>query len=102
VLRGERAAQVVHRELMDRWHRGIVELLERYRLRGTLAPGVEPAAAATGWVNLMFGTFMDRLLVLGRARGRFLSPEFADLLKTQAVAFALRLERKEGKGDRQP
>src|SRR3972149_6626536 len=95
VLRGDRAAQAVHRELMDRWHRGIVELLIRYDERKALAPGVEPAGGATAWVNLMFGIFMDRSLSLGRSRGRFLSPEFREQLEAQAVTFALRMERKE-------
>ena len=101
VLRGDRAAQAVHRELMDRWHRGIVELLTRYDERKALAPGVEPAEAATSWVNLMFGIFMDRSLSLGRSRGRFLSPEFREQLEAQAVTFALRMERKEMSHDGQ-
>jgi len=101
VLRGDRAAQAVHRELMDRWNRGIVELLTRYHRRKALAPGVEPAEAATAWVNLMFGTFMDRLLALGRSRGRLLSPEFREQLEAQAVTFALRMERKDMSHDGQ-
>ncbi len=95
VLRGDRAAQAVHRELMDRWHRGILELLARYGQRRALAKDVEPVEAATLWVNLMFGTFVDRLLGLGRSRGRFMSAEFTEQLQAQAVAFALRLERRD-------
>lgn len=101
VLRGDRVARAAHRELMDRWLGGILELLTRYGQRGALSPGVEPAEAATSWVNLMFGTFMDRLLGLGRSRGRFLSPEFTEQLQAQAVAFALRLERKDASNDGQ-
>lgn len=101
VLRGDRAAQAVHRELMDRWHRGILELLTRYAQRRALITGLEPAAAATLWVNLMFGTFMDRLLGLGRSRGRLLSPELKEQLEAQAVAFALQLERKDVSHDGQ-
>lgn len=99
VLIGDRGARAVHRELMDRWHSGILELLTRYDRRGALTDGVEPGEAATSWVNLMFGIFMDRLLVLGRARGRFLSPEFEEHLKAQAMAFAVRLEVKEVSSD---
>lgn len=95
VLRGDRAAQAVHRELMDRWRRGIEELLTRYARRGALPPGVDVTEGATSWVNLMFGTFMDRTLALGRSRARFLSPEFEERLQAEAAGFALPLERKD-------
>ncbi len=101
VLRGDRAAQAVHRELMDRWHKGILELLTRYDERSALVPDVEVAEAATTWVNLMFGTFVDRLLVVGRTRARFLSPELAELLEAHALSLASRLERKEESHDAQ-
>lgn len=95
VLRGDRGAQAVHRELMDRWHAGILELLTLYQGRGVLPPAVQPQEATTAWVNLMFGTFMDRSLSLGRSRGRFLSQEFRDQLEALAVTFASRFEQKE-------
>ncbi len=101
VLRGDRAARAVHRELMDRWHAGILELLNRYQRRGVLSRRTDPPEAATAWVNLMFGTFMDRLLVLGRLRGRFLSPEFEELLDSEALSFALTMERKDSRDDGQ-
>jgi AcrR family transcriptional regulator len=101
VIRGDRAARAVHRELMDRWHAGIIDLLTRYHGRGFLVPGVVPQEAATSWVNLMFGTFMDRTLALGRSRARFLSPEFEERLRVQAISFALRLERKDSSNDGQ-
>jgi TetR/AcrR family transcriptional repressor of uid operon len=101
VLRGDRAARTVHRELMDRWHAGIMGLLTRYHSRGALAPGVKPQEAATSWVNLLFGAFMDRTLALGRSRRRFLTPDFRDLLEAQAAAFASRLERREMSNDGQ-
>ncbi|MEK7247822.1 MAG: helix-turn-helix domain-containing protein [Chloroflexota bacterium] len=94
VLRGDRAAQAVHRELMDRWTGGILKLMARYDRRGALAPGVEPAEAATLWVNLMFGTLMDRSLSLGRSRSRFLSPEFGEQLDALGASFSLRMESK--------
>lgn len=94
VLRGDRAAWAAHHELMERWRRGILDLLTRYRSRQEIDPSVDVAEAAASWVNLMFGLFMDRLLVLGRVsrRSSFLSPEFRHSVEASALAFAQRLK----------
>lgn len=93
VLRGDEAARGAHREMMDRWHRGIVDLLSRYQANGEIRSDVDVGEAANSWVNLMFGTFMDRLLELGRStrRSGFLTPMFQRDVETTAVAFADRL-----------
>ena len=93
VLRGDRAARGAHRELMDRWHRGIVDLLSRYQASGEIRNPVDVGDAANSWVNLMFGTFMDRLLDLGGSTRRtgFLTPKFQRHVETTALAFADRL-----------
>lgn len=93
VLRGDRAAWAAHHELMERWRRGILDLLARYRTRHEIDPSIDVAEAADSWVNLMFGLFMDRLLALGRIsrRSSFLSPEFRRSIEVSALAFAQRL-----------
>ncbi len=94
VLRGDRAADAAHRELMDRWYRGIVDLLTRYQTRGELASGIEIEDSAKSWVDMMFGAFMDRLLSLGRSsrRSTFLTPEFRLRVEAAAGGFAQRLQ----------
>ena len=93
VLRGDRAARGAHRELMDRWRRAILDLVTRYQARGEIPLDVDVAGAADSWVNLMFGTFMDRLLELGRPtrRSGFLTPEFQRHVESTALVFADRL-----------
>lgn len=95
VLRGDRAARGAHRDLMDRWRRGILDLVTRYQAQGEIRSSVDVAGAADSWVNLMFGTFMDRLLELGRPTRRsvFLSPEFQRDVESAALAFADRLRK---------
>jgi len=94
VLRGDRGAQAAHQELMDRWRRGMVDLLGRYQTKGEIRPSTDIKEAAHSWVHLMYGAFVDRLLALGRLpRGsRFLTPEFRRELESFAHAFARRLE----------
>lgn len=96
VLRGDGAAQAAHQELMDRWRKGILELLGRYQARGELDAAIDPVAAANQWVDLMFGLFMDRLLALGRSsrRSDFLAPEFRRHLEAVAQDFARCLGRR--------
>jgi len=93
VLRGDRAARGAHRDLMDRWRRGILDLVTRYQAQGEIHSSVDVTQAADSWVNLMFGTFMDRLLELGRAtrRSTFLTPEFQRHVESTALGFADRL-----------
>ena len=93
VLRGDRAARGAHRELMDRWRRAILDLVTRYQAGGEIPLGADVAEAADSWVNLMFGTFMDRLLELGRPtrRSGFLTPEFQRHVESAAQVFADRL-----------
>jgi len=93
VLRGDRAARAAHRELMDRWRRGILELLARYQARGQVDRSTDVVEAANSWVGLMFGLFIDRLLALGKSsrRSSLLSPEFRRQLERFARAFARRL-----------
>ncbi len=92
VLRGDRAAESAHRELMNWWHRGILDLLSRYQARGEIAAAIDVEGAASSWVHLMFGTFMDRLLALGSSRrSTFLSPEFRRDVEAAALRFAERL-----------
>jgi AcrR family transcriptional regulator len=93
VLRGDGAAQAVHQELMDKWRKGILDLLARYQAKRELDVAIDPVDAANQWVDLMFGVFMDRLLALGRSsrRSDFLAPEFRRHVETTAVAFAGRL-----------
>lgn len=93
VLRGDRAAQAAREELMQRWRSGIHELLARYQARGEMERSIDVVEAANSWVNLMFGVFMDRLLVLGRSprRSRFLTSEFRLHVETIALSFARRL-----------
>lgn len=93
VLRGDRAAQAAHQELMDRWRRGMLELLRRYLRGSEIDAHTDVAEAADSWVDLMYGAFMDRLLALGRSRrrSRFLTPEFHRHVETIALAFAQRL-----------
>ena len=100
VLRGDRAAWAAHHELMERWRRGILDLLARYRTRHEIDPSIDVAEAADSWVNLMFGLFMDRLLALGRIsrRSSFLSPEFRRSIEVSALAFAQRLKSQLRKG----
>src|SRR3990170_2383257 len=100
VLRGDRAAWAAHHELMERWRRGILELLTRYRKRGEIGPSVDVTEAANSWVNLMFGLFMDRLLALGRLshRSSFLSPEFRRQVEAMARRFAERLKGQTRRG----
>jgi hypothetical protein len=78
---------------MDKWRKGILDLLARYQARGELDVAIDPVDAANQWVDLMFGVFMDRLLALGRSsrRSDFLAPEFRRHVETTAVAFAGRL-----------
>lgn len=94
VLRGDRAAQAAHEELMSRWRRGILDLLGRYQARGEIKRSTDVVEAANSWVNVMFGTFMDRLLALGRPsrRASFLTPAFRRHVETIALAFAERLK----------
>jgi AcrR family transcriptional regulator len=94
VLRGDRAAQAAHQQLMDRWRRGILDLLARYQARGQIDSAVEVAEAANAWVHLMFGVFVSRLLVLGRSprRSGFLTLEFRREVQTTALRFAGRLK----------
>lgn len=94
VLRGDKGAQGAHQELMDRWRRGLVDLLGRYRSRGEIHPATDVTEAAHSWVHLMYGALVDRLLALGRSpRGsRFLTQEFRRELESFAHAFACRLE----------
>jgi hypothetical protein len=56
--------------------------------------------AANSWVNLMFGTFMERLLALGRSprRSGFLTPELRRHAETVAAGFAERLKGQARKG----
>lgn len=93
VLRGDKAARAVHQELMVRWRKGILDLLRRYERRGEIGPAIDIVEASHSWVNLMFGTFMDRLLALGgSSRGSPLpAPEFRRHVETIALAFARRL-----------
>ncbi|MFQ5473137.1 MAG: TetR/AcrR family transcriptional regulator [Dehalococcoidia bacterium] len=95
VLRGDRAARGAHRELMDRWHRGIVDLLGRYQASGEIRDRIDVTDAATSWVNLMFGTFMDRLLDLGGStrRSGFLTPKFQRRVEATALVFGDRLRK---------
>src|SRR3972149_4092184 len=104
VLRGDRAAWAAHHEIMERWRRGILDLLTRYRTRHEIDPSIDVAEAADSWVNLMFGLFMDRLPGLGRIsrRSRFLSPGFRRAIEVSALAFAQRRKgqlRKGGDGN---
>ncbi len=92
VLRGDRAAQSAHRELMERWLRGITRLLTRYQRRGEISAEAEVREAADSWVNLMLGVFVDRLLALGRSRAPFLTPELQAQIEVTAQSFARRLQ----------
>ncbi len=98
VLRGDRAADAAHRQLMERWHRGILDLLSRYQARGEIPPGADLHEAASSWVFLLFGAFMDRLLSLRRAsrRSPFLTSEFRQRIEAAAAAFASRLQSAQG------
>ena len=100
VLRGDRAARGAHRDLMDRWRRGIFDLVTRYQAQGEIHRSVDATEAADSWVNLMFGTFMDRLLELGRAtrRSTFLTPEFQRRVESTALGFADRLREETSAG----
>lgn len=95
VLRGDEGAQSAHQEMMDRWRRGMIDLLARYHDRGELVTGTDTEEAAESWVNLMYGAFVDRLLSLGRSsrRSAFLAAEFRARLERHALAFARRLQR---------
>lgn len=94
VLRGDRAADAAHRQLMERWRRGILELLSRYQARGEIPSSAGLQEAASSWVLLLFGAFMDRLLSLRPAsrRSPFLTPEFRRHIEEAAAAFASRLQ----------
>src|SRR3990172_2280742 len=89
VLRGDRAAQVVHQGLMDRWHKGILDLLARYQTKGAIDRSIDISGAADSWVHLMFGAFMQRLMALGRSsrRASFLTPEMRQHVQVTALAF---------------
>lgn len=104
VLRGDRAAQAAHQELMDMWRKGILDLLTRYQARGELDVAIDPVEATNQWVDLMFGVFMNRLLALGRSsrRSDFLAPEFRRHVETTAAAFAGRLGGAAAVRSRQP
>lgn len=93
VLRGDRGAQEAHQEMMDRWRTGIRDLLARYQARGEIDATVDIGEAAECWVDLMYGTFVDRLLTLGRpSRGaRFLTSELRQRIESRARSFARRL-----------
>jgi AcrR family transcriptional regulator len=94
VLRGDKAADAVHRQLMERWRRGILELLSRYQARGDIPASRDLEEAASSWVYLLFGAFMERLLSLRRGTrpSRFLTPEFRRRMEEVAAAFASRLQ----------
>lgn len=94
VLRGDRGAQAAHQEMMTRWRNGIRDLLSRYQNRGDINPSVDVLEAADCWVDLLYGTFVDRLLTLGRPpRGsRFLTPELREHLERRARSFAQLLQ----------
>jgi AcrR family transcriptional regulator len=93
VLGGDKAAKIVHRGFVERWRKGILDLLSRYRTRGEIVGDADVVEAADRWVNLMFGIFMDRLLVLGRSarRAGFLTPEFREYVEVTARLFGRRL-----------
>ncbi len=94
VLRGDRAAQAVHQQLMDRWRKGILDLLARYQTRGEIDRSIDIVGAANSWVHLMFGVFMQRLLALGRSSRRvgFLTPEVRQQVQATALGFAAPLQ----------
>lgn len=94
VLRGDKSARAVHQELMDRWRRGIHELLARYQSRGDIDRSIDIAEASDSWVHLMFGVFQERLLAMGRParRSGFLDPGFRHQVETTALAFGRRLD----------
>ncbi len=104
VLRGDKAARAIHQELMERWRRGIHELLARYQGRGEIDRSIDIVEAANSWVNLMFGTFMDRLLDLGRSprRSGFLTVELRRQAETVSQSFARHLKGRPGDGDATP
>ena len=93
VLRGDRAAQAVHQGLMDRWHKGILDLLARYQSKGEIDRSIDIAGAAESWVHLMFGAFIQRLMAIGRSsrRAGFLTPEMRQHVQATALVFAGRL-----------
>lgn len=95
VLRGDRGAQAAHQEMINRWRSGIRDLLARYHARGEIHAAVDIAEAADCWVDLMYGTFVDRLLTLGRpSRGaRFLTPDLRQRIEGRARAFARSVQR---------
>ncbi len=94
VLRGDREAQAVHQEMMLRWRNGIRDLLARYQAQGEIKAAIDVEEAAGWWVDLMYGTFLDRLLAVGRAsrRTRFLTPELRQRIERRARAFARSLQ----------
>ena len=89
---------------MERWRRGIHELLARYQSRGEIDCPIDIVEAANSWVNLMFGTFMERLLALGRSprRSGFQTPELRRHAETVALSFAMRLKGRPGDGEATP
>ena len=94
VLRGDRAAQAMHQGLVDRWLKGILDLLARYQNKGEIDRSVDIREAANSWVHLMFGLFMQRLFTLGRSsrRGSFLTAEVRQQVQATALGFANRLQ----------
>lgn len=98
VLRGDRAADAAHRQLMERWRRGILDLLSRYQARGEIPAAVDVQEAASSWVFLLFGAFIDRLLSLRHVSRHppFLTPEFRRSIEVAAAAFASRLQSAQG------
>ena len=80
-LAGDERALDVHLELMDRWRRGIERLFLIYAERGEV-PAAEAPGFAAAFVDLEFGAFMNRLLVLrsGEAEHQFQDPAFRSRL----------------------
>lgn len=76
----------VHLELMSRWRRGIERLFLIYAERGEADPA-DASLFARLLVDLSFGAYMDRLLLIRHGTGEmaFADPEFREHLANEAV-----------------
>lgn len=90
-LAGDDRALDVHVELMERWRSGIERLFLIYAARGIIRAENAPRLART-LVDLEFGMFMDRLLLLraGESEQRFMEPEFRQRLLEEVGTLVVR------------
>lgn len=88
-LAGDLMAIDVHLSMMERWRNGIRRLFLIYADRGEMDRSqVDHFARMV--VDLLFGTFMDRLLAWRRADGelQFADPAFRERISEQVVTLA--------------